>query len=133
MKAKHVCIIALAALSLTVFNACNPAETIIKASIAAVNTQCPVQVDDGVTITSMEYEDSYLIYNIYFDDPACFTEEMADELKESIVTSLREQAEADANTAKLFESLKKIDAGMIFHLSSSLSTIDIILSPSEVL
>ena len=124
MKAKHFFIIALSALSLSLFNSCS-GETIMKATMAAINTQCPLEIEEGVSITSFEFENPNLIFNVYYEDPTAISEDMKATLQESLVTTLREQGNDDPNWAKLYESLRKMDGGIIMRLSSPEQTIEL--------
>ena len=125
---------AIAALCLVTFSSCNSTETIIQRETKAANLQCPMSIGAGLTMTSVEYEGRYVMYNYKGDESSySFNQTLVtNEIKNGIIEELRLRASNDKNMQKFINALKTQHVGIIYHYYTSSSSMDVIIEPEEL-
>ena len=135
MKAKNLMVTVLAVLSITMFNACSPSETIIKAAVAGTNMVCPVELRDGVSITGAEYTGEYLVYSVYCDaeqydvNSDFFTETT----KEELIEKVKEKMAESNNDSRLKDALMENEIGLIVRFYNETGSSDLVLEAEDLL
>jgi len=134
MKTKQLIMAVLTVLAMTVLNACNPEDALIKTSVAGTNMLCPIEIRDGVSLVHADYTDGYIIYSMQCDPEFA---DLAIISNENVKTSVVEQMKSSMtqrnkdNTA-LLDVFRKCDVGLTLRYFNEEDTVDIVFSPEDI-
>lgn len=124
----------MAAACLVFFNSCSKTEVVIEAAVQIANKQCPQDMGSGLTLTKVENESNYVVYNIEGDDEIySYSQDLVtDELKEQMISMLQTQSLANSDGAKFIQALKEAHKGVIYHYYTSDTSMDIVIEANEL-
>lgn len=107
----------VAVLSMLTVSSCDPSESIIRFGVKQANASCPMYLDDGLTMTSVEYSGGYVTYSYECDEDYFDLSVLGDEnptMKRGILDDLRQQARTDKSVKAFLDALKKTQTGLIY-------------------
>ena len=107
----------VAALSLMTVSSCNFTEKFLKLSVDQLKANCPMEVDEGLTMTDVHISGDYVIYVYQCDEElydADMLTERKDAVKEAVLAELQGQAETDKNVKAFVSALKQSQTGLIY-------------------
>lgn len=98
-------------------SSCNFSEKFIQLSIDQVKASCPMDVDDGLTMTDVNLINGYVTY-VYQCDEAVYDFDILTNqkpaVKEAVIAELKGQAETDKNVKAFLAALKQSETGLIY-------------------
>ena len=107
----------VAALSLMTVSSCNFTEKFLKLSVDQLKANCPMEVDEGLTMTDVHISGDYVVYVYQCDEElydADMLTERKDAVKEAVLAELQGQAETDKNVKAFVSALKQSQTGLIY-------------------
>ena len=114
---KKILLAVIAALSLMTVSSCNFSEKFIQLSIDQVKASCPMDVDDGLTMTDVNLIDGYVTYVYQCDEDVYDFDILTNQkpaVKEAVIAELKGQAETDKNVKAFLAALKQSETGLIY-------------------
>ena len=109
--------ILLGALSLLAVSSCNFSEKFIQLSIDQVKASCPMDVDEGLTMTDVNLLNGYVTYVYQCDEEVYDFDILTNQkpaVKEAVIAELKGQAETDKNVKAFLSALKQSGTGLIY-------------------
>ena len=107
----------VAALSLMTVSSCNFTEKFLKLSVDQLKANCPMEVDEGLTMTDVHISGDYVVYVYQCDEDlydADMLTERKDAVKEAVLAELQGQAETDKNVKAFVSALKQSQTGLVY-------------------
>ena len=117
MIMKKLLLAVIAALSLMTVSSCNFSEKFIQLSLDQVKASCPMDVDDGLTMTDVNLIDGYVTYVYQCDENVYDFDVLTSQkpvVKEAVMAELKGQAETDKNVKAFLAALKQSKTGLIY-------------------
>ena len=114
---KRLLLAVVAALSLMTVSSCNFTEKFLKLSVDQLKANCPMEVDEGLTMTDVHISGDYVVYVYQCDEElydADMRTERKDAVKEAVLAELQGQAETDKNVKAFVSALKQSQTGLIY-------------------
>ena len=114
---KRLLLAVVAALSLMTVSSCNFTEKFLKLSVDQLKANCPMEVDEGLTMTDVHISGDYVVYVYQCDEElydADMLTERKDAVKEAVLAELQGQAETDKNVKAFVSALKQSQTGLIY-------------------
>ena len=114
---KRLLLAVVAALSLMTVSSCNFTEKFLKLSVDQLKANCPMEVDEGLTMTDVHISGDYVVYVYQCDEDlydADMLTERKDAVKEAVLAELQGQAETDKNVKAFVSALKQSQTGLIY-------------------
>ena len=114
---KRLILAFVAALSLVTVSSCNFSEKFLQLSIDQVKGQCPMAVDDGITMTDVNLVNGYVTYVYQCDENVYDYDILTNQkpaVKEAVIAQLKGQAETDKNVKAFLAALKQSETGLIY-------------------
>ena len=105
------------ALSLLAVSSCNFSEKFIQLSIDQVKASCPMDVDEGLTMTDVNLIDGYVTYVYQCNEDVYDYDVLTNQkpaVKEAVIAELKGQAETDKNVKAFLAALKQSETGLIY-------------------
>lgn len=133
MKRIFFAIVLVFAFMLTMMS-CGGRQSVIRTEIAAAKQLCPKYMGEGMTLTDLELDGSYVIYHIKYDLCSILADDPAtlDIMKAAMIQSL--QSQGDISAAKFVSALKEEGIGIVYHIYSDdgSSPVDIKIEADEL-
>lgn len=110
-------------------------EAYLEADVSATNKQCPMSLENGLTLTKVENDSNYIKYYYEGDsDLYKFSDDLVTEdMKNGIANELLSKAKIDASAKKLVDALIKLRMGIIYHYyTSSGSAMDVVIESDRL-
>jgi len=107
----------VAALSLMTVSSCNFSEKFLKLSVDQLKASCPVDVDEGLTMTDVHISGNYVVYVYQCDEDLYDADVMAerkDVMKEAVLGELLGKAETDKDVKAFLSALKQSQTGLVY-------------------
>ena len=117
MIMKRLLLAVIAALSLMTVSSCNFSEKFIQLSLDQVKASCPMDVDDGLTMTDVNLIDGYVTYVYQCNEDVYDYDVLTNQkpaVKEAVIAELKGQAETDKNVKAFLAALKQSKTGLIY-------------------
>ena len=98
-------------------SSCNFTEKFLKLSVDQLKANCPMEVDEGLTMTDVHISGDYVVYVYQCDEElydADMLTERKDAVKEAVLAELQGQAETDKNVKAFVSALKQSQTGLIY-------------------
>ena len=117
MIMKRFLLAVITALSLMTVSSCNFSEKFIQLSLDQVKASCPMDVDDGLTMTDVNLIDGYVTYVYQCDENVYDFDVLTSQkpvVKEAVMAELKGQAETDKNVKAFLAALKQSKTGLIY-------------------
>ena len=98
-------------------SSCNFSEKFIQLSLDQVKASCPMDVDDGLTMTDVNLIDGYVTYVYQCDENVYDFDVLTSQkpvVKEAVMAELKGQAETDKNVKAFLAALKQSKTGLIY-------------------
>ena len=114
---KRLLLAVIAALSLMTVSSCNFSEKFIQLSLDQVKASCPMDVDDGLTMTDVNLLNGYVTYVYQCDEEVYDFDILTNQkpaVKEAVIAELKGQAETDKNVKAFLSALKQSGTGLIY-------------------
>jgi hypothetical protein len=113
--------------------ACTP-EKRLETAVKSLNQECPMYLDDGLTITEIEYTGNYVIYYCEGDDMMYeFSQDLVTSaLKDEMIGTLRLQALTNSDAEEFMQTLRDAKVGIIYHYFTSSSSMDVVIEYTEL-
>ena len=114
---KRLILAFVAALSLLAVSSCNFSEKFIQLSIDQVKASCPMDVDEGLTMTDVNLLNGYVTYVYQCDEEVYDFDILTNQkpaVKEAVIAELKGQAETDKNVKAFLSALKQSGTGLIY-------------------
>ena len=114
---KRILLAVIAALSLMTVSSCNFSEKFIQLSIDQVKASCPMDVDEGLTMTDVNLLNGYVTYVYQCDEEVYDFDILTNQkpaVKEAVIAELKGQAETDKNVKAFLSALKQSGTGLIY-------------------
>jgi hypothetical protein len=114
---KRLILAFVAALSLLAVSSCNFSEKFIQLSIDQVKASCPMDVDEGLTMTDVNLLNGYVTYVYQCDEEVYDFDILTNQkpaVKEAVIAELKGQAETDKNVKAFLSALKQSETGLIY-------------------
>ena len=114
---KRILLAVVAALSVMAVSSCNFSEKFIQLSIDQVKASCPMDVDEGLTMTDVNLIDGYVTYVYQCDEEVYDFDILTNQkpaVKEAVIAELKGQAETDKNVKAFLSALKQSGTGLIY-------------------
>ena len=114
---KRILLSIVAALSLLAVSSCNFSEKFIQLSIDQVKASCPMDVDEGLTMTDVNLIDGYVTYVYQCNEDVYDYDVLTNQkpaVKEAVIAELKGQAETDKNVKAFLAALKQSKTGLIY-------------------
>ena len=114
---KRILLSIVADLSLLAVSSCNFSEKFIQLSIDQVKASCPMDVDEGLTMTDVNLIDGYVTYVYQCDEEVYDFDILTNQkpaVKEAVIAELKGQAETDKNVKAFLAALKQSETGLIY-------------------
>ena len=114
---KRILLSIVAALSLLAVSSCNFSEKFIQLSIDQVKASCPMDVDEGLTMTDVNLLNGYVTYVYQCDEEVYDFDILTNQkpaVKEAVIAELKGQAETDKNVKAFLSALKQSGTGLIY-------------------
>lgn len=114
---KRLLLAVVAALSLLTVSSCNFSEKFIQLSVDQVKASCPMDVDEGLTMTDVNLVDGYVTYVYQCADSVYDFNVLTNQkptVKEAVIAELKGQAETDKNVKAFLSALKQSETGLIY-------------------
>ena len=114
---KRLLLAVIAALSLMTVSSCNFSEKFIQLSLDQVKASCPMDVDDGLTMTDVNLIDGYVTYVYQCNEDVYDYDVLTNQkpaVKEAVIAELKGQAETDKNVKAFLAALKQSKTGLIY-------------------
>jgi hypothetical protein len=91
-------------------------------------------LDDGLTITEIEYTGNYVIYYCEGDDMMYeFSQDLVTSaLKDEMIGTLRLQALTNSDAEEFMQTLRDAKVGIIYHYFTSSSSMDVVIEYTEL-
>ena len=134
MKKYFIKFLTAIVLCISIASCVNSPKSIIQASVNTDNRQCPQHIGNGLTLTKVEFDGFYVIYNYEDTDGSYMNQDnVTPEMKNNIVQTLRTQAQIDSSISNFLEALRKESVGIIFHYyTSSGNVMDVVIEANEL-
>jgi len=114
---KRLLLAAVAALSLLTVSSCNFSEKFLQLSIDQVKASCPMDVDEGLTMTDVNIIDGYVTYVYQCADSVYDYDVLTNQkpaVKDAVIAELQGQAETDKNVKAFIAALKQSGTGLVY-------------------
>ena len=114
---KRILLAVVAALSVMAVSSCNFSEKFIQLSIDQVKASCPMDVDDGLTMTDVNLIDGYVTYFYQCDENVYDFDVLTSQkpvVKDAVIAELQSQSETDKNVKAFLAALKQSKTGLIY-------------------
>ena len=114
---KRLILALVAALSLLAVSSCNFSEKFIQLSIDQVKASCPMDVDEGLTMTDVNLIDGYVTYVYQCDENVYDFDVLTSQkpvVKDAVIAELQSQSETDKNVKAFLAALKQSKTGLIY-------------------
>ena len=114
---KRILLAVVAALSVMAVSSCNFSEKFIQLSIDQVKASCPMDVDEGLTMTDVNLIDGYVKYVYQCNEDAYDYDALTNQkpaVKDAIIAELTGQAETDKSVKAFLTALKQSETGLIY-------------------
>ena len=114
---KRILLSIVAALSLLAVSSCNFSEKFIQLSIDQVKASCPMDVDEGLTMTDVNLLNGYVTYVYQCDEEVYDFDILTNQkpaVKEAVIAELKGQAEPDKNVKAFLSALTQSGTGLIY-------------------
>ena len=114
---KRILLAVVAALSVMAVSSCNFSEKFIQLSIDQVKASCPMDVDEGLTMTDVNLIDGYVTYVYQCNEDVYDYDVLTNQkpaVKEAVIAELKGQAETDKNVKAFLAALKQSETGLIY-------------------
>lgn len=123
----YVLVVALA----VVLVGCDNKQREIEKALEEVNKECPMYIDEGMTIVNVEADDNYIIYNVTVDDDIydiasmrTFSEVLKHEMRKELVSAV--------GVGDLRDFVNEYDMGLKYIYKSSDEELEIVFTTSEL-
>lgn len=113
--------------------ACTP-EKRLETAVKSLNKECPMYLEDGLTITEIEYTGNYVTYYYEGDDEMYnFSQDLVTTaLKDEMIGTLRLQALTNSDVEEFIQTLRDAQVGIIYHYFTSSSSMDVVIEYTEL-
>ena len=114
---KRILLAVVAALSVMAVSSCNFSEKFIQLSIDQVKASCPMDVDEGLTMTDVNLIDGYVTYVYQCNEDVYDYDVLTSQkpvVKDAVIAELRSQSETDKNVKAFLAALKQSKTGLIY-------------------